>query len=120
MTCAGLLHIRHVQTRSSFSGNVFVSTDCNDTGPALCGVDIGAACHCKGEQRERGSVAELHARRSSRVGELITAALAPPDAPPLEPAQIICKKNKPAKGAETPSDIRWKRASRISSTSSRA
>jgi len=120
MTCTGLLHIRHVHTRRSFPGIAFAAKACNDIGRALCVVDIGAACHCKGEQRERGSVAELHARRSSRVGELITAALAPTDAPPLEPAQIICKKIKPAKGAETPSDIRWKRASRISSTSSRA
>lgn len=61
MTGAGLLHSRHVHARRSFPGITFLAKTCNDGGRALGVVDIGAARHCNSEQRERGSVARLHA-----------------------------------------------------------
>src|SRR5271170_4431087 len=75
MTCAGLLHIRHVHTRRSLPGITFLAKTCNDGGRALGVVDIGAACPCNGEQCERGCVARLHDGPASPAVRLISSKL---------------------------------------------
>ena len=74
MTCAGLLHIRHVHARRSFPGIAFLAKTRNDGGRAFCVVDTSAACHCNGEQCERGSVAGPHARDLSVMSGAIPQA----------------------------------------------